>query len=72
MANEEIARDVGLGVAENLTAVLDNELDGVISRLHIDHFALEAMVAHDGRRKDNSKVFRGHLLDVSQAKPLDD
>jgi hypothetical protein len=61
------AKATDLGIAEDLVAVLDNKLDSVISRLHICHLALKAMVTHDGRREDHGKILRGHLSDVSEA-----
>ncbi len=55
-----------LGTAENLVTILDNELDSIISGLHVCHLALQAVIPHDSRREDDSKVLWRHLLEVSQ------
>lgn len=52
----------GLGAAENLMAVLDNKLHRIIARLHVRHLALEAVIAHDGRREDDCDVLGRHQI----------
>lgn len=55
-----------LGVTKDLMAVFDNKLDGVISGLHICHFALEAVITHYGWRENHSKILWGHLPNVNE------
>lgn len=54
-----------LGTAEYFMTILDDELDSVVSGLHVCHLALEAVVTHDRGREDYSKIFGGHLYDIS-------
>lgn len=57
-----------LGVAEDLMAVLDDELHGIVLCVHVCHFALETGVTHDSWREDDCKIFRCHLPDASVKK----
>ena len=41
--------------------VFNQELDGGVLRVHINHLPLEAGVSHDGWGKDNSKILGSHL-----------
>jgi hypothetical protein len=48
-------------LAKNNMTILNQELHRQILGMHIRHLLLQAVVAHDGRRKDNSKILGGHL-----------
>lgn len=48
-------------IVEYLVAVLEDELDGVVLRVHVRHLALEAVVAHDCRCEDYGEVLGCHL-----------
>lgn len=59
-------RRCSLYIFKDGVAVLNDELDGNVLGVHVGHFALDAEVAHNGRRKDDGKVLGGHLQSVSQ------
>jgi len=48
--------------AKDFVAVFYHELNGIISRLHVRHLALKAVVAHNGWCKDDSNVLGCHLF----------
>lgn len=50
---------------KNLTAVLEHELYSQVLRMHIRHFPLKAVVAHDSRCEYHRQVLRGHLWHLS-------
>lgn len=52
----------GLRAGENLMAVLDDKLHGIVPRLHIRHLALDAVVTHDGRRENDGDILRRHQI----------
>ena len=49
-------------LAEDLFDVFDDELHGVIFRVHVGHFAFEAVVSHDGWCEDDCEIFGSHLV----------
>jgi len=51
-----------LRAGENLMAIFNDKLHGIIPRLHIRHFALNGVISHDGRRKDDSDILRRHQI----------
>jgi hypothetical protein len=42
--------------------ILNHKLHRIIPRLHICHLALETVITHDGRSKDDSDILRGHQI----------
>jgi hypothetical protein len=67
---QQLQKDIELGVTKNLMTVLDHELDCIISGLHIRHLTLEAVVAHDSWGENNGKVLWGHLLKLADSSLL--
>jgi hypothetical protein len=55
----------GLSVAKYFVAVFDDELYGTVFSVHIGHFALKAVISHDGWCKDDCKILGGHLRSLS-------
>jgi hypothetical protein len=51
-------------------AVLDDELNGVVFRVHVGHFALQAVVPHYRGSEDDCEVLGCHLWIVSIASGL--
>jgi hypothetical protein len=41
-------------------AILNHELHSQVLGVHVGHFALEAVVAHDGGREHDGQVLGGH------------
>lgn len=54
-----------LCVAEDLVAILDDELHGIVFGVHVGHFAFQAVIPHYRRREDYSQVLGRHLWNVS-------
>lgn len=52
--------------AEDLMTILNDELDGVVSGLHVCHFAFETVIPHDSGCKDDGEILWRHLSEVSQ------
>jgi hypothetical protein len=57
-----------LSIRKDIVAVLDDELYSIVFRMHVSHFPFQTVVSHDGRRKDDGKVFRSHLIIVSRTR----
>lgn len=48
-------------LAEDLFDVFNDELHGVIFRVHVGHFAFQAVVSHDSRCEDHCEILGSHL-----------
>lgn len=46
--------------AENVLVMVDQELDGIVLRMHVVHLAVAGAVAHEGWSKDDGEVAGGH------------
>lgn len=53
--------DKPLSIGEDVMAVFYDELYRIVLRVHVGHFSFQAVVPHNGRREDDSKIFGCHL-----------